>query len=197
MQASSIFQFHAPVLCAGAAKRTQVAGGREKVMRGLLHLTWLVATWVLAPALLASALLGACAGGAAQDTSSMPAAAVTRPAQLDLATTQASQGGLYRISFSADQEPIPISKLHTWTVHVAAAEGEAAGEAVAGAAVSVEGGMPEHNHGLPTKPQVTPLGGGDYRVEGMKFQMPGWWTVTVTVEAGGQVDRATFNLLLN
>ena len=30
-----------------------------------------------------------------------------------------------------------------------------------------------------------------------KFQMPGWWTVTVVVAAGDQQDSATFNLLLD
>jgi hypothetical protein len=60
----------------------------------------------------------------------------------------------------------------------------------------VDGGMPQHNHGMPTQPQVTPLGSGDYRVEGMKFQMPGHWVVTVAVDAEGQQDTATFNLQL-
>lgn len=145
---------------------------------------------LLASLLLAASILLACAGG---NPGAGTGAVVTRPAQLDLATTQLSQNGLYRIRFAADQEPVPVSKLHTWTVHV----DTAAGTAVADAVVSVEGGMPEHNHGMPTQPQVTSLGGGDYLVEGMKFQMPGWWTVTVAVEVAGQTDRATFNLLLN
>jgi hypothetical protein len=40
---------------------------------------------------------------------------------------------------------------------------------------------------MPTRPQVTEeLGGGDYRVEGMQFQMGGWWTMIFDIEAGGQ-----------
>lgn len=120
-------------------------------------------------------------------------AAITRPAQIDTTTAQMSQQGLYRISYTSDNEPITINTLHTWTVHVTTADGQP----VADAGVSVEGGMPEHNHGMPTRPQVTPAGAGDYRVEGMKFQMPGWWTVTVVVAAGDQQDSATFNLLLD
>ena len=156
--------------------------------------------WI-ALALAAALLIGGCGGPAAQTAPTQPGA-VTRPAQLDMAMTQMSARGLYRIRYAADEEPVTINKLHTWTVHIETADGAA----VDGADVSVDGGMPEHNHGLPTKPQVTPVGGGDYRVEGLKFQMPGWWTVTVTVtvtsaaregaEGAGQ-DSATFNLLLN
>ena len=123
----------------------------------------------------------------------MQADAATRPAQIDTATTQMSQQGLYRISYSTELDPITINTLHTWTVQVATPDGQP----VADAEVSVAGGMPEHNHGMPTQPQVTPIGGGDYRVEGMKFQMPGWWTVTVVVASGDQQDSATFNLLLD
>jgi hypothetical protein len=57
--------------------------------------------------------------------------------------------------------------------------------------------MPQHGHGLPTSPQVTQnLGNGDYLVEGMKFQMPGWWEVRFNILAGGQSDAITFNLTL-
>lgn len=56
--------------------------------------------------------------------------------------------------------------------------------------------MPDHGHGLPTAPRVTRhLGGGRYLVEGMRFNMSGWWrlkfTVTVPVP-----DTATFNIVL-
>lgn len=122
--------------------------------------------------------------------------AVTQPADLDLATTQPSHEGKFTVSYKSDLDPVTINKLHTWTLHVA----DTAGKPLDNATVAIDGGMPEHNHGMPTQPIVTPLGGGDYRAEGMKFQMPGWWTVTVTVTdtvgAAAQPDSATFNLML-
>ena len=149
-------------------------------------------TLALAPVL--ALLIGGCAGaGAAVQMPAQPGITVTRPAQLDTGTAQTSADGLYRIRYTADEEPVTINTLHTWTVHIETADGAA----VDGAEVAVDGGMPEHNHGLPTKPLVTPAGDGNYRVEGLKFQMPGWWTVTVTVAAEGRQDSATFNLLLN
>ena len=144
-------------------------------------------------ALALALLTGGCAAPAQPSTTTGADAAVTRPAQLDTSTTQMSQAGSYRIRLTPDQEPVTISTLQTWTVHVETADGQA----VTGATVSVDGGMPEHNHGLPTKPLVAAGADGDYRVEGIKFQMPGWWTITVTVEEGGRRDSATFNLLLN
>jgi hypothetical protein len=57
--------------------------------------------------------------------------------------------------------------------------------------------MPEHGHGLPTRPEVTKgIGDGDYIVQGLKFSMPGWWVITFTVKAEGKEDTVTFNLLV-
>ena len=145
--------------------------------------------------LLSTVLLGACSSPSAPSPMAGQTPAVTRPANLDLATTQPSHGGKFTVSYKSDLDPVTINKLHTWTVHVA----DSAGKPVDNATVAIDGGMPEHNHGMPTQPIVTPIGSGDYRSEGMKFQMPGWWTVTITVTdtvGFAQPDSATFNLLL-
>ena len=116
-----------------------------------------------------------------------------RPADLDTSTTRLSDRGLYRVTIQPGEEPVPTGRMHTWTLHVETA----AGAALDGAEISVRGGMPEHGHGLPTAPQVTEsLGDGDYRVEGMKFSMGGWWTLTLDITAGEEKDTVTFNLIL-
>ena len=62
---------------------------------------------------------------------------------------------------------------------------------------AVDGGMPEHGHGLPTEPYVTGnLGGGDYLVEGLRFQMKGWWEVKFTISTSENTDEVVFNLIL-
>ena len=140
--------------------------------------------------------LGGCSSPSTRSPMAGQTPAVTRPANLNLATTQASLGGKFTVSYKSDLDPVTINKLHTWTLHVA----DTAGKPLDNVTVAIVGGMFEHNHGMPTQPIVTPLGGGDYRAEGMKFQMPGWWTVTVTVTdtvgAAAQPDSATFNLML-
>lgn len=115
------------------------------------------------------------------------------PADLDYSTTRLSNAGLFRVSFAASEPAIPINRLHTWTLHVETA----AGLPIDNAQIAVDGDMPQHGHGLPTRPQVTQnLGNGDYLVEGMKFQMGGWWVMDFDITADGQSDRVSFNLLL-
>lgn len=139
--------------------------------------------------LLLVAAIGGC-GGAATPAMQMSS---NVPADTDFGTTRASDGGLFRVTYTPALEPIAINELHQWTLHVETPEGAPVDDAV----IAVSGGMPEHNHGMPTEPQVTEaLGNGDYRVEGMQFQMGGWWTITFVIDAAGQQDSVTFNLKL-
>ena len=89
----------------------------------------------------------------------------------------AEEAGL-RVTYSSPSGPLEINRIHSWVLHVESNEGLP----VENAQISVEGGMPEHDHGLPTRPRVTEeLGGGDYRLEGMRFHMRGYWEIVVTV----------------
>jgi hypothetical protein len=115
------------------------------------------------------------------------------PANLDYSTTRLSAAGLYQASFTVSEAAIPVNKLHTWTLHVETPSGRP----IENATIAVDGDMPQHGHGLPTRPQVTQnLGNGDYLVEGMKFQMGGWWVMDFDITADGQTDRVSFNLML-
>ena len=116
------------------------------------------------------------------------------PNDLDYSTTRLSEQGLYKVTYVAEINPVPINQILKWTLHVEDAEGQL----VENATITVDGDMPQHGHGLPTRPQVTRyLGNGDYLVEGLKFHMPGWWVVDFQIEAGGQQDQVRFNLLLD
>jgi YtkA-like len=69
------------------------------------------------------------------------------------------------------------------------------GRPVEAAVISVDGGMPEHGHGLPTQPRVTrALGGGVYEIEGLRFSMGGWWELKLAIDSSAGADRVTFNL---
>lgn len=111
----------------------------------------------------------------------------------DLSPQRTSDNGLYRATIKPQTGAVPLNQLHTWTLHVETPDSAAVNVAT----IAVDGGMPEHGHGLPTRPRVTQvLGGGDYLVEGMKFQMPGWWVVEFAISTSDGTDTVTFNLML-
>ena len=115
------------------------------------------------------------------------------PRDLDYSRTRASEGGLYRATIRPKGDTIPQGRLHSWTLHLATASGAP----VDSAAIAVDGGMPQHGHGLPTKPRVTrQLGNGEHVVEGMKFNMGGWWVVKFRVNSTAGIDSLVFNVSL-
>jgi hypothetical protein len=113
------------------------------------------------------------------------------PATLDLALTRATDHGKYVVGIHPQAEPIAINRLHSWEVQVSSPDGTP----VLHALIKVDGGMPQHGHGLPTRPRVTrELGGGRYLIEGMKFSMTGWWVLKLDVQADtAGADAVTFN----
>ncbi len=117
----------------------------------------------------------------------------TLPPDLDVSRTRASAQGLYSATYTPSLEPLTIDKLHSWTLHLETPDGKP----VEDATITVHGDMPGHGHGLPTKPIVSQhRGNGDYLVEGMKFQMPGWWYVEFDVSTGGKQDTMRFDFIL-
>jgi hypothetical protein len=115
------------------------------------------------------------------------------PSDLDTATTRTSEQGMYHVSITSNLDPLAINQIHSWTLYVESPQGQP----VENAEILVNGGMPQHNHGFPTSPQVTEeLGNGEYLVEGVKFSMAGWWEMTFAITANGQSDNITFNIVL-
>jgi hypothetical protein len=115
------------------------------------------------------------------------------PKDLDYSRTRTSEAGRYRATIHPQGDTIPQGKLQRWRLHVETA----AGAPVDSGDFAVDGGMPQHGHGLPTKPRVTrALGNGDHLVEGMKFNMGGWWVVKFRVDAGAGRDSVVFNVKL-
>jgi hypothetical protein len=115
------------------------------------------------------------------------------PSDLDTSTARSSDNGLFNVSYASANGTVPVNQMHQWTLHVETADGQL----VENATITVDGDMPQHGHGLPTRPQVTEyLGDGNYRVEGLRFQMGGWWVMDFVITAEGQRDTVRFNMLL-
>jgi transcriptional regulator GlxA family with amidase domain len=91
------------------------------------------------------------------------------------------------------RQPVRVRELLTIPVRIA----DAKGRALEGARIFVDGGMPEHGHGLPTQPRVTrSLGDGVYEIQGVRFNMRGWWELKLAIESPAGTDDVTFNLSL-
>ena len=113
--------------------------------------------------------------------------------QADQGEPWRSEDGLYRLGIESELEPIAINRLHRWVLRLE----DSRGQAVPAASIELAGGMPDHNHGLPTNPQVTrDLGDGRYLLEGMRFHMPGRWVLRFSIDARPGSDTVIVRLEL-
>ncbi len=84
-----------------------------------------------------------------------------------------------RLSIYSELDPLQINRIHSWHIDLVSAQGAA----MSGAQIEVSGGMPDHDHGLPTFPRVTgETAPGRYRLEGMRFHMPGRWQLYISID---------------
>jgi hypothetical protein len=116
-----------------------------------------------------------------------------RPAESEFGLgPRPTMAGLYTVTLQP-VEPLAKRKLQKVRVQVLAADSKP----VEGAQIAVDGGMPEHGHGLPTRPRVTrSLGQGVYEIDGVRFNMGGWWEFRLAIETPAGADMVTFNLAL-
>ena len=135
--------------------------------------------------LLATSALGGMMRGHGRDAK-MPPADAFGPGP------RTSANGLYIVTLQGAKTLAP-RKMYTLQAIVANADALP----VSDAAIAIDGGMPQHGHGLPTRPRVTKnLGNGWYEVSGLRFNMGGWWELKLTITTAAGTDTVTFNLKL-
>lgn len=104
-----------------------------------------------------------------------------------------SKRGLFIVTYQSELEPLQINQLHSWILHLENSQGVP----ITGAQIEVAGGMPEHDHGLATRPRVTAApGAGDYLLEGLRFHMRGDWELQLTIVADGKTDAVVVKVTL-
>jgi len=103
-----------------------------------------------------------------------------------------TKGTYFSIAISGLPNPIPINLMHSWHLTLT----NNLGVPVTSANFAISGGMPKHDHGLPSQPVVTShLGSGVYLVQGMKFHMSGNWTLQFQIETDDAEE--TINVLVD
>lgn len=99
-----------------------------------------------------------------------------------------SNAGHFVIRIANRPDPVTINRMQDWELEIRYADGTPVDDAE----IAVSGGMPEHNHGLPTSPRVEePLGDGRYRLAGLRFHMSGHWELRLTISAARHRDSVT------
>ena len=102
-----------------------------------------------------------------------------------------SRNGAFKVSYESELQPLVINRMHRWTLTIT----DTSGRPVEGAVITVDGGMPIHDHGLPTQPRVTSeVDPGRYVLEGLRFHMAGKWELVVTIQSGDVRDAVVIAL---
>lgn len=105
--------------------------------------------------------------------------------------TESQKGN--QISIFSQIAPLEINQIHSWLLRLT----DPQGRPLNGATIEVVGGMPEHDHGLPTQPQITAeTEPGVYLLEGVRFHMPGKWQMTISIQHNTTTDTALLDFQL-
>lgn len=118
---------------------------------------------------------------------------VKKPAQSEFGLGPRTSSKGYYVAVLHPSSELRPRRLQTIEVSVR----DTAGNPVDGAQITIDGGMPQHGHGLPTQPRVTRNDGdGSYVIEGVRFNMGGWWEFKLAINGRAGADTVTFNLAL-
>lgn len=110
----------------------------------------------------------------------------------DLSRSKPSQHGLFMVSIRPESGVIQQDTMHSWLLTLKTPSGKP----VENAAIDISGGMPPRHQGLPTSPQAGGyLGGGHYRIDGLKFTANGQWQLHFAIYAAAGSDAVVFNVM--
>lgn len=98
-----------------------------------------------------------------------------------------------RLEVFSDLSPLALNRIHSWHIRLQ----DAAGRPYAAHRLELSGGMPEHDHGLPTAPAASSTGNpGEFLLEGMRFHMPGRWLLDFTLVGPQGTETVSLELQL-
>jgi hypothetical protein len=124
----------------------------------------------------------------APDAPSSPAPAAQAPTSGELQL----QGRQRKLHYTLQLNPPSPRVGELFTVETRVAD-PATGAPVTGLDLKVDATMPDHRHGMMTRPLHKELGQGRYLSEGMKLHMSGRWELRVDAHAAEGDDVATID----
>lgn len=104
-----------------------------------------------------------------------------------------SDRGTYVVNYTSIPDPIPLNEVFELRVEVRERNKTML---ATGLSLDVDAGMPAHNHGMFTRPEIEQLDDGSFRVTAMLFHMPGEWRITFVVHRGAIRETAVTNVVM-
>jgi hypothetical protein len=122
---------------------------------------------------------------------SLLACAAVRPACAEIIAIR-SAAGHFIVRVTGLERSQPLHRLHGFELRLETTDGRAA----AGASIVLSGRRLDASNPLPTLPRVAPATGeGNYRVEGVRFHMPGDWHLVFDIDFEQVRDRAVLDIM--
>ena len=151
--------------------------------------------WTVIVVALPIALFGAAALRATDrpEAISTTATALTSDAPASSLVTSLGERRSHDGNYSAEvvsTSPIVIGAVQTWTVHLSRRN-----RRVSHATVRADAWMPETGERALRHPTVTYVGGGDYRIDDLRFDRTGWWNVALVIHGRAGTDSVAFNVI--
>lgn len=105
----------------------------------------------------------------------------------------ATDGGTYWVTYTPNPDPIPMGEAFSMKVSVYSNANQT--DLQEDVKIAADAWMPDHGHGMPTVPKVTPNGDGTFTVSNMTFSMNGYWQILVDVSRSGKpTEEAIFEV---
>ena len=116
-----------------------------------------------------------------------------RPENLNIDNPVYSSSRAIFAEYQLTNKSIPLNKIHSWTLTLT----HRTGKPITNADIVISPDMPEHLHGMTTKPVAIETDvDGTYLMQGMNFHMPGWWKITLDISGYGSRDLVKFNVIV-
>jgi len=138
------------------------------------------------------AILASCAGGSPtgirDQTSDRPSLQASESSRIT------SNAGGYEVVFSIMPPKVPLNEPFEIQACVTGKSGDPTD--AKDLVISVDAAMPQHQHGMNTKPRIEQAGEGCIHVEGMLFHMVGRWELYFDITRNGITERAQTEITL-
>ena len=105
-----------------------------------------------------------------------------------------SNDGSYYVAYTPSPDPIPLNQMFQLLVWVSPAADRT--RVLSDVRLQAGAAMPEHDHGMNTRPKVGANADGSFVVGGMLFHMPGHWELYLDVTRAGITERAQVDVQL-